>query len=77
VKTSSAVVLTGVTVATGRWAKDQKIGIQPVIALGFVGLVLAALSASNDVFASQMATLILVAAVLTYGLPIARKLNIK
>lgn len=74
--TTTAVVLTGVVVFTGQWAKKNE---GPSIKLVVGGMVLAvmlsAMSQSNEKLASQFAVLILVTALLMYARPISKKLG--
>jgi hypothetical protein len=74
--TTSAVVATGIVVFAGQWAKENE---GPSIKLAVGGMVLAvflaAMSQSNEKLASQFATLILVGALLTYVIPITKKLG--
>lgn len=75
--TTSSVVLSSVIVVVGQWAKkDGKISIKLVVGMMFLILMLSALNASNEKFAKQFATLILVGAVFTYALPIIKKLGL-
>lgn len=74
--TTTSVVAAVLIVAVGQWAKkDGKIGIKLVIGLMFLAIFLSALSSANEKLAQQFAALILVGAVLTYFLPIAKKLG--
>jgi hypothetical protein len=74
--TTTAVFATGIVVFAGQWAKEDE---GPSIKLVVGGMVLAvflsAMSQSNDKLASQFATLVLVGAILTYAIPITKKLG--
>lgn len=74
--TTSAVVATGVVVFAGQWAKENEgPSIKLVVGGMVLALFLAAMSQSNEKLASQFATLILVGALLTYVIPITKKLG--
>jgi hypothetical protein len=74
--TTSAVVATGVVVFAGQWAKeDEGPSIKLVVGGMVLAVFLAAMSQSNEKLASQFATLILVGALLTYVIPISKKLG--
>lgn len=74
--TTSAVVATGIVVFTGQWAKENEgPSIKLVVGGMVLALFLAAMSQSNEKLASQFATLILVGALLTYVIPITKKLG--
>lgn len=75
--TTSSVVLTGVIVTVGQWAKkDGKISIKLVVGILFLAITLAAIEAGNEKLARQFAALILVGAALTYVVPITKKLGL-
>lgn len=74
--TSTAVVGTGVVVALGHWAKDEKISIRVFVGLGVFAIGLAMLGATNAKFAEQFATLVLLAAFMAYMIPIAKALGV-
>ena len=73
--TTSAVVLTGVTVAAGQYAQDKKIQVRTFVGVGVLAIMLAALSEADAKLAGQFATLVLVGAVLIYAVPIAKALG--
>lgn len=74
--TTSAVVATGIVVFAGQWAKENEgPSIKLVVGGMVLALFLAAMSQSNEKLASQFATLILVGALLTYAIPITKKLG--
>lgn len=74
--TTTATLATVVVVFTGQWAKKNE---GPSIKLAVGGMVLAVflsvMSQSNEKLASQFASLILVGALLTYAIPITKKLG--
>lgn len=71
--TTSKIVLTAGVVVIGRWTEDKKITIKIAIGAAFVALMLAVMDGADTKLASQMATLILVAASLRYGRSILNK----
>ena len=74
--TTTSVVLTGVVVLTGQWAKkDEGPSIKLVVGGMVLAVMLSALSQSNEKLASQFAVLILVTALLMYARPISKKLG--
>lgn len=74
--TTTSVVAAVVIVAVGQWAKkDGEISIKLVVGMMFLAILLSALSSANEKLASQFAALILIGAVFTYFLPIAKKLG--
>lgn len=74
--TTSAVVATGIVVFAGQWAKkDEGPSIKLVVGGMVLALFLAGLSQGNEKLASQFAVLVLVAALLTYAIPITKKLG--
>lgn len=72
-----AVVLTGVIVAVGRWADDKPIDSKLLVGAAGTAVALSVLSQMNEKLGSQFALLILVAAALVYGIPVASKLSAK
>lgn len=74
--TNTAVVGTGVVVAVGRWSKGEPISIRQFVGIGVYAIGIAMLGASNAEFASQFATLVLVAAFMAYMIPIAKALGV-
>lgn len=74
--TTTGIVLTGVVVTAGQWAaKDKGPSIKVVVGGMVAAVFLAALSNANEQLASKFAAAMLVGAVLTYALPIAKKLG--
>lgn len=73
--TGSAVALTVAVVALGRWAQGKKLDMPTVLALSFIGLMIAVIQEGNAKFGKQFAVLILVGAVAVYGVDIFNKFN--
>lgn len=73
--TTTSVVATGLVVGFGRWADEKEISIKMFVGLGAVAIFLALISASDEKLGSQFALLILISAVLVYGVPIGTKLG--
>lgn len=73
---TNTMILTGITVAAGRWAKDKPFGIEVVIPVGFMAFMLILLGSWNKELASGLALIILVSALLVYGGPIIKNLNL-
>lgn len=73
--TTSSVVLTGVIVTTGQWAKGKGITPRILLGLGFVAISLAVISQINDDLARGFALLIVLLALMMYGVPIAQKMG--
>lgn len=74
--TTTAVVATGIVVFTGQWAKkDEGPSVKLVVGGMVLAVMLSAMSQANEKLASQFATLILVGALLTYVIPITKKLG--
>lgn len=73
--TTTSVVATGVVVTVGRWADEKKVEPRIFIGLGALAIFLAVFQSGNEKIAQQFALLILVTAVLLYGVPIGRKLG--
>jgi hypothetical protein len=72
---TTSVIATGMVVALGRWSQEKKVDSKVVVGVGTTALFLALMSAENPKLGSQFATLILVSAVLVYGVPIGQKLS--
>lgn len=74
--TTTSVVLTGLVVFTGQWAKkDEGPSIKLVVGGMVLAVILSAMSQGNEKLASQFAMLILVSALLMYVQPITKKLG--
>lgn len=74
--TTTSVVLTGVVVFAGQWAKkDEGPSVKLVVGGMVLAVILSAMSQTNEKLASQFALLILVSALLMYMQPISKKLG--
>jgi predicted membrane channel-forming protein YqfA (hemolysin III family) len=73
--TTTSVITTGVVVTAGRWSQEKPVEMRIFIGMGILAIFLAVMQASNNKLAEQFATLILVSAVLIYGVPIGKKLG--
>lgn len=75
--TTSATVAAVLIVTVGQWAKKNgTVSIKLVVGMMVLVLMLSMLSSANEKLAKQFATLILVGAVFTYFVPIAKKLGL-
>lgn len=73
--TTTSVVATGLVVTVGRWADEKQIKMSMFVGFGAVAIFLAIMQDANEKLAAQFAALILVSAVLIYGVPIGKKLG--
>jgi hypothetical protein len=74
--TTTAVVATGIVVFAGQWAKkDEGPSIKLVVGGTVLAVMLSVMSQADEKLASQFASLVLVAALLKYAIPIAKKLG--
>lgn len=73
--TTTSVIATGVVVTTGRWAQEKQLNMKMFVGFGAVAIFLAVMQSGNEKLAEQFAALILVSAVLIYGVPIGKKLG--
>lgn len=73
--TMTSVVATGVTVTIGRWSQEKPVEIKTFVGIAAFAIFLSVMQASNSKLAEQFGTLILVSAVLIYGIPIGKKLG--
>lgn len=71
--TTSSVVLAGLVVTAGRWSQGKELTMRVVVGGTFLAIALAAMGEANADLASKFGLLVLTAAVLTYGVPIAKK----
>jgi drug/metabolite transporter (DMT)-like permease len=71
----SAVVGTGLVVALGHWSKDEPLSIRNFVGVGVLAIGMAFLGQSNQQFANQFGTLVFVAALFAYLIPITKKLG--
>ncbi len=75
--TTTAAFGTAVIVTAGQWAKDGKgPSIKVIVGMLFLAYFLTFMSAGNPKLASQFAVLILVGALITYTIPITKKLGL-
>ncbi len=72
---TSGLVLTGAVVSVGRLAEGKGVDLRIWVGVVVCAYVLATVDGVRPKLASQISLLILVTAVLTYGLKIAQKLN--
>lgn len=72
---STSAVLTGTVVTVGRWSQGKGLEAKVVIGAGVLAIGLSALASSNADFAGKFGTLILVGALFTYAVPIAKALG--
>jgi|tagenome__1003787_1003787.scaffolds.fasta_scaffold20984420_10 hypothetical protein len=68
---TNTVFLTGAVVVVGRWAADEPLNVKIVTGGLFLALTLSAIGNANESFAALVADVLLVTAILSYGLPIA------
>lgn len=73
--TTASVVLTGVVVGAGHIVREKKVPSKVFVGVGFLAIALAAMNEVNAELASQFAVLILVGAVLMYGVDIGNGLK--
>jgi hypothetical protein len=73
---TNTVFLTGGIVVVGRWAADEPLNVKIVTGGLFLAVILSAIGNANEHFAELFADLLLVAAIFTYGLPIATLIGI-
>lgn len=73
----NAAVLTGLTVTLGRWAEGKKLSINVVIGVTVLAIFLSVLESTRGDLAKAFGMLILVGAVLRYGIPLTKKLGLK
>lgn len=70
----TALVATGIIVTLGQWSKNEKVSIKTFVGMGALIVFLAVMQDINSKLATQFAMLILVSAVLIYGVPVGRKI---
>jgi hypothetical protein len=73
--TTTSILLTGVIVATGRWAMNQDINARIVIALIILALILSLMGQSQPGLANQFGLIVLLSATFGYGPAIFKKLG--
>lgn len=73
--TTTSVVATGVTVTVGQWASEKRLSIKVFVGIAAMAIFLSIMESGNEKLAQQFGVLILVSAVLIYGVPIGKKLG--
>lgn len=73
--TTTSVVATGVTVTVGQWASEKRLSIKVFVGIAAMAIFLSIMESGNEKLAQQFGMLILVSAVLIYGVPIGKKLG--
>lgn len=73
--TVTSVVATGAVVGVGRWSQEKEITPKMFIGLGILAAFFAVFESANEKIAKQFALLVLVSAVLLYGVDIGKKLG--
>jgi hypothetical protein len=73
--TTTSVVATGLVVGVGRWSQEKPVTIKMFVGLGATAIFLAVIAASDEGLASKFSLLLLISAVLYYGVPIGKKLG--
>lgn len=73
--TTTSVITTGIVVTVGRWSQEKELNMKMFIGFGALAIFLSVMQAGNEKLASQFAALILVSAVLIYGVAIGKKLG--
>lgn len=71
--TTTSALLTGVVVTAGRYAQDKPLDAKVALGAGFLAIGLAVLGQINPKLAQSFGTLILVASLLNYAIPISKK----
>lgn len=69
--TTNSVVGAGIVVTAGRWSEGKGIDLRVVIGVTVLALGLSFVSGANEKLAQSFGTLILVAALMRYTIPIA------
>lgn len=72
---TTSAVLTGTVVTVGRWSQGKGLEAKVVIGAGVFAIGLSAIASGQPEFAGKLGALVLVGALLTYGIPIAKALN--
>lgn len=72
---TTTAVLTGAVVTAGRISQGKKISARVIVGAGILALVLSAINQGRPELASAFGMLILVGALLNYGVPLAQKLG--
>lgn len=74
IDTTTAMIGTGLVVAGGQWARKKNVPVKVFVGTAAAAIFLSVLSSADEKLASQFAVLILVGAVLIYGIDIAEML---
>jgi len=72
---TTAAVTTVMVVTAGRWADGKGLEARVVVGGGVYMIMLSVISSSEPKFAGQIATLVLVGALLTYAVPLFEKMG--
>lgn len=75
IDTTTSVMATGIVVTVGRWSQEKKLEFRIFVGFGFLAIFMAVMQSGNEKLAQQFAALVLVAAVMYYGVPIGQKLG--
>lgn len=70
----TSVIATGLIVVLGQWVKSEEVSIKTFVGMGALIVFLAVMQDINSKLATQFAVLILVSAVLIYGVPVGQKI---
>lgn len=73
--TTTSVIATGLVVTVGRWSDEKKLDVKMFVGFGVLAVFFAVMQSANDKLAQQFALLVLVTAVLLYGVPIGKKIG--
>lgn len=72
---TTALVLTGGVVIVGHLVQDKRVPIKVFVGIGITAIVVSGLAEANAKLGQQFALLLLVAAMMIYGPPIATALK--
>ena len=70
----TSLIATGIIVTLGQWVKKEKVSMKTFLGMGALVVFLAVLQDINSKLATQFAMLILITAVLIYGVPVGQKI---
>lgn len=73
--TTTSVVATGVVVTVGQWSQEKRLTMKVFVGIAALAIFLSIMESGNEKLAQQFGMLILVSAVLIYGVPIGKKLG--
>lgn len=74
--TSTSALLTGVIVTAGQWSNGKGVTARVILGSCFLALVLSVLSEANEKLAKQFGLVILVTAVLHYGVSVTDSMGL-